>query len=210
MNWSWSLNWGEITPKLVVGSCPMSTGDLERVAREAGASAILSLQHDDCLAYWEIDYEEMERAGDRIGLVMRRCPIRDFDPADGQRRLPLAVHLLAKLQAKGHRTYTHCTAGLGRAPLVALGYLALVEQMDPDEALLRIRAGRPGAVPSWEAYQGARLELGENLRDRIAERAHALHNEQAGTSAAADWRQAEAEVLCSALILGEAPAMCRT
>ena len=46
--------------------------DLERVGAEAGVSAVLSVQHDDCLAYWNIDYPEMRTHGEKLGLRMAR------------------------------------------------------------------------------------------------------------------------------------------
>jgi len=49
--WTWSLNWGEITPKIVSGTCPMEPDDLRRIREGAGVSAVFSLQHDDCHAY---------------------------------------------------------------------------------------------------------------------------------------------------------------
>jgi hypothetical protein len=38
-------------PRTLVGTCPMMSADLERVEVGAGVSAVLSLQHDACLAY---------------------------------------------------------------------------------------------------------------------------------------------------------------
>ena len=67
--WTWSLNWGEITPRIVVGACPLCPDDLKSIANGAGASALLSLQHDACHAYWRIDYQELQRAGARLGLA---------------------------------------------------------------------------------------------------------------------------------------------
>jgi hypothetical protein len=76
--WQWSLSWGEITPNLVVGSCPMTPDDLGRIGRGTEVSAVLSLQSDACLAWAQVDYGEIERAGAALGLVMRRSPMRDL------------------------------------------------------------------------------------------------------------------------------------
>ena len=48
--WTWSLNWGQITDHIVIGTCPMTPDDLRRIHSEAGVSGVLSLQNDDCLA----------------------------------------------------------------------------------------------------------------------------------------------------------------
>jgi hypothetical protein len=198
--WRWSLTWGEVTQRLVVGACPMKPQDLRRIRDEAGASALLSLQHDACHEYFGIDYAEMASAASALGLVMAREPMRDFDIGEMRRRLPSAIAALARVQADGHRTYVHCTAGLGRAPLTVLGYLTLVEGLDPEQTIRMILAARPGAVPAWEAYHGCLEDLTKRHRTAIEQRAHALHVEGVHGSAEADWRQARAEVLRASLL----------
>ena len=198
--WTWSLNWGEITPAIVIGSCPMTPSDLERIQTEAGTTAVLSIQHDDCHAYWEIDFPEMAAKGAQLGLSMARCPIRDFDIEDMRRHLPRAIALLAGLQACGHRTYVHCTAGLGRAPLTVLGYLTLVEGLDPEDAIQLILKGRPDAVPAWEAYYGCVEDLVAANQDRIERLAYELHEQGVPAGAEAHWSQAQARVLRDVLL----------
>jgi hypothetical protein len=193
--WSWSLNWGEVTPDILVGTCPMTPSDLDRIRSATGVSAALSVQHDDCLRYWRIDYAQMQGRGQRLGLVMRRAPMRDFDLVDQRRHLPRAVAALGALRAADHRCYVHCTAGLGRAPLTVLGYLTLVEGLSPDQAIGRIQAARPGAVPAWEAYQGSRQDLLGPHRQRVERRAYAIYLDGGRGSPQADWEQAEVEVL---------------
>ncbi len=200
--WTWSLNWNEVTPELVIGSCPMRPDDLTRIRQEAQVSAVLSLQHDDCLAYWQIDPGRLLRKAAELGLIVARCPIRDFDIVDMRRKLPRAIATLADLLAKGHRTYVHCTAGLGRSPLVVLAYLILVENRDPEEAIATILAARSGAVPAWEAYRGCRRDLAKSHRSAIEMRAYELYEQGVNKSADADWRQAESEVLRSLLLGG--------
>ena len=198
--WTWSLNWGEITPRIVVGTCPLRPDDLQAIAERAGVSALLSLQHDDCHAYWRIDYQKMQRECARLGLALERCPIRDFDIEDMRRQLPKAIAQLAGLQRDGHRTYVHCTAGLGRAPLTVLGYLTLVQGQDPEHAIQLILKGRSGAVPAWEAYHGCCQDLVMSHREAIERRAYELYQQGVNRDADADWRQARAEVLRSCLL----------
>lgn len=40
----WSLNWNTITPEIIVGSCPRSPSDIDRMVDEANISAIICLQ----------------------------------------------------------------------------------------------------------------------------------------------------------------------
>jgi len=198
--WTWSLNWGEITSRIFVGACPLRPDDLKSIAERAGASALLSLQHDTCHAYGRIDYQEMQRVGARLGLAMDRCPIRDFDIEDMRRQLPKAIAQLANLQRDGHRTYVHCTAGLGRAPLTVLGYLTLVQGQDSEHAIQLILKGRPGAAPAWEAYHGCCQDLVTLHREAIERRAFELYQQGVNRDANSDWRQARAEVLRSCLM----------
>ena len=179
----------------------MTTADLDRIGAEGGVSAVLSIQHDDCLAYWKIDYPEMRTHGEKLGLRMARSPMRDFDIPDQRRHLAQAVRTLADLQSKGHSTYVHCTAGLGRAPLTVLSYLVWVEGRSPEEAIGLIHRGRPGAVPAWEAHHGCRQDLVVRYRPHIGERAYALSQARAVEQGdpQEDWRQAEVEVIRSAL-----------
>jgi protein-tyrosine phosphatase len=198
--WTWSLNWNDVTKDIVIGTCPMRPDDLIRIQKEAKVSAILSLQHDDCLTYWGIDYLQMQHKAAEIGLTLVRTPIKDFDIKDMRQRLTSAVSILATLQANGHRTYVHCTAGLGRSPLVVLGYLTLVDGRDLEEAISMILASRTNAVPAWEAYHGCRNDLVEYNRKKIERRAYELYEKGTNYSMQADWQQAEQEVLRNELL----------
>lgn len=198
--WTWSLNWNEITPNLVIGTCPMQSGDLIRIQMETRVSAVFSLQHDDCLAYWGIDYAQMQTKASELDLAIVRCPIRDFDIADMRRQLPAAISMLATLQTNGHRTYAHCTAGLGRSALVILAYLILIEDRDPEEAISLILSSRSDAVPAWEAYFGCKHDLVERNRNAIEQRAYELYELRANNNAEDDWEQAEKEVLRKELL----------
>ena len=179
----------------------MTPADLGRIQAGTGVSAVLSLQHDDCLAYWDIDYDAMRRCGAGLGLTMYRCPVRDFDIPNQRERLPYAVAALARLRSAGHRTYVHCTAGLGRAPLTMLGYLTWMEGQSPERAIALIHAARPGAVPAWEAYHGCREDLLRRHHARIAQRAYELHEADRQRSVFENWADAEAQVLSA--VLGE-------
>jgi hypothetical protein len=199
MSWTWSLNWGLITPDLIVGTCPQEPADLEEIRDSTGVSAVMSLQHNECLAHYGIDFDRMSRQGDILGLAMERCPIRDFDPRETRRLLPDAVKKLAGLQSLGHRTYVHCTAGISRAPLTVFGYLALVAGVDESKARKMIMDGRPGAVPYWEAYDGARADLRALHRETIERRASELAGDNLSLDGSRIESRAEAEILREAL-----------
>jgi len=173
----------------------MTTNDLRRLHDETQIGGVLSLQHNDCLDYWGIDYKTLYSTGVLLGLTMQRCPIRDFNVPDIRARLPEAIRILASMQSKGLRVYVHCTAGLGRAPVVVLGYLIMVQGCSPEEAIGLILQGRPGAVPAWEAYYGCREDLTSAHRHAIEQRAYELYEAKVNANAQSDWIQAQSEIL---------------
>jgi len=197
----WPLNWNVVRHDLVVGSCPRTPSDLDALGVETRVSAVLSVQHDDCLAKQEIDYPRQVRYGRRLGLTMERCPLRDFDPADQRRGLPAAVRRLYGLLRQGHRVYVHCTAGINRSPRVVLAYLTLVEGIGLEEALTLLRRARPEVCPTWEAYHGCRQELTARYADCIRQRAGELGQGSALPEQEA-WRQAERAIWREVLTAG--------
>lgn len=203
--WTWTLNWNEVHSDLVVGSCPMTAEDLIRIRDRTGVDGVLCVQSDECLAHFGIDYSEHLRHGRRLGLDMRRVPMRDFDVADQRRHLANAVRALGELLSAGRRVYVHCTAGLGRSPLVVVGHLTLVEMMPEAEAFALVKARRPGAVPSAEALAGCRTDLVRVYRARIEEEAGRIYRRRLAAGrpgdAESDWLAAERSVLRS--VVGE-------
>jgi atypical dual specificity phosphatase len=197
--WVWALNWNQITPRIVIGSCPMSGGDLDRIRSGARVTALLSLQHDECHAHLGINYDTLRRHGARLGLTLARHPIRDFDAADARRQLPGAVRALDGLLETHERVYVHCTAGMGRAPLTVLGHLVFVQSTPFDEALALLRSRRPMVCPNIEAYWACRDDLMDRHGGAIARRLMDLEHTKPQTSPAYRRRQAEQEVLREAL-----------
>lgn len=61
---------------------------------------------------------------------------RDFDPFSLRLELPMAVAKMHRANRERGTVYVHCTAGLGRAPAVAVSRIS--------EALQR--ASAPGAI----------------------------------------------------------------
>lgn len=173
--WMWTLNWSEIRADLVVGSCPMSPADIKRLHNKARVTALLSVQHQDCLEHLRIDYQRHVRQAQRLGIAMVRSPMRDFDDRDQRRCLPDAVRALNSLLQDGHRVYVHCTAGINRSPLVILAYLHFVENQPHSEAFALIRRHRLQAAPSWEAFEGCRQDLLQQHETSINEHAVELY-----------------------------------
>lgn len=91
-----------------------------------------------------------------------RWQARDFDPESLRNGLPKAVSSLewAISEGKG-KVYVHCTAGLGRAPAVAVAYMFWFCDMDLNTAYDNLTSKRP-CGPSKRAIRGATYDLAKN------------------------------------------------
>jgi atypical dual specificity phosphatase len=192
--WQWTLNWDEVRTDLVIGSCPMSTADIDTIRDATGVNALLSLQSDECRAAFAIDYDQHAEHGAAQGLRMVNTPMLDFNPPDQRRHLPTAVRALAALLAAGHKVYVHCTAGLNRSSLVVLAHLTWIEGASVEDAMKLMLHARPEICPTWEAYHGCRQDLTARHEERIRQRAFELGQRQPQRDARDHWLQAEREI----------------
>lgn len=152
------MNFDEILPRLLVGSCPESFEDLELLKRSEGVSAILSLQTDGDLRWLGLELGVLEDSCARLGLLFRRVPVTDMDSQDLRLRLADCVRALDELLAAGHKVYLHCTAGAGRSPGVAIAWLVWRAGWNLRQAHAWVTQRRPSS-PDLEA-----------IRDAISER----------------------------------------
>ncbi|GFY84478.1 dual specificity protein phosphatase (DsPTP1) family protein [Actinidia rufa] len=132
MNYTW------ITNNLIVGSQPQKPEDIDHLKEEEDVAYILNLQQDGDIEYWA----------------------RDFDPDSLRSGLPKAVSSLewAISEGKG-KVYVHCTAGLGRAPAVAIAYMFWFCDMDLNTAYDTLTSKRP-CGPNKRAIRGATYDFG--------------------------------------------------
>lgn len=167
------MNWGERSPyeyhpdrglyysfileDLIVGSQPRSPQDIDHIAESLGCTAILNLQQDKDLAYWGVDINALRARCEQHGVQLLRCPARDFDPHSLRATLPASVRVLDEALRRG-RVYVHCTAGLGRAPAVAIAWLYWCGGMQLDEAYSYLTEVRP-CGPKRDAVRGATYDL---------------------------------------------------
>eukprot|EP00928_Gymnodinium_smaydae_P071744 TRINITY_DN55243_c1_g1_i1.p1 TRINITY_DN55243_c1_g1~~TRINITY_DN55243_c1_g1_i1.p1 ORF type:complete len:318 (+),score=77.92 TRINITY_DN55243_c1_g1_i1:54-1007(+) len=138
MNYSPPL-WG----KLIVGSCLQTGADVDRLKSE-GVGSIFCLQEDKDLAHFSIDLEPIVARANELGITHVRVSIPDFDPLCLRRHLAPGVRRLAAELALRPKelAYIHCTAGLGRAPGLALAYMFMLEDVCLDEAYAQLYAAR--------------------------------------------------------------------
>ena len=184
-SWSWTLNWDYVTlddgdalirepsdadaarARVLIGSCPRSPADVDRLVDEAGVEAIVCLQCSLCHEAMEIDWQAVRRRAIERGVMIVQVSVRDFDRLDQAKMLPEAVRKLAAFQAMGKRTYVHCTAGINRASLTVVGYLTFVKQFDLEAALDAVRTSRPQANPYVVSWEIARARLLANKTEDI-------------------------------------------
>lgn len=147
------MDFHQVMPRLFIGTYPSSAEEIRDLRRLTGVSCILSLQTDEDLERLGIAWDALLRAYGSQGIEVRRLPVRDFDTADLQEKLPECVAALRQLLDAGHVVYLHCTAGAGRSPTVAMGYLVDCG-WDLAAAEAHIRQCRP-CWPNLEALRGA-------------------------------------------------------
>ncbi|THF94187.1 hypothetical protein TEA_004450 [Camellia sinensis var. sinensis] len=153
------MNYNFIRPDLIVGSCLQTPEDVDKL-RNVGVKTIFCLQQDPDLEYFGVDITAIrEYANTYDDIQHLRAAIRDFDGFDLRMRLPAVVSKLHKaINQNGGVTYIHCTAGLGRAPAVALAYMFWVQGYKLSEGNSVLLSKRP-SFPKLDAIKSATADI---------------------------------------------------
>ncbi|XP_024544346.1 phosphoglucan phosphatase DSP4, chloroplastic isoform X2 [Selaginella moellendorffii] len=154
------MNYNRVLPNLIVGSCLQNPADVDRLKKDENVTTVCNLQQDPDMAYFNVDISEIRDHAKEVGDFNHlRLPIRDMDGFDLRMRLPSVIaSLYQELKDREGTLYVHCTAGLGRAPAVALGYMFWVLGYDLHEAYLLLQSKRK-CVPSMENIRAATCDL---------------------------------------------------
>lgn len=136
------MDYTQILPQLFVGSNPQDTGDIDRLRKDSGITAVLNLQTDEDMRSLDVVWELLEAYYAKCGIELRRVPVSDFNPVDLQEKLPECVRALDRLLGAGHSVYLHCTAGANRSPTVAIAYLHWRQGWDLDRAIAHVKERR--------------------------------------------------------------------
>ena len=155
-----TLTYAQILPNLFIGSHPRSIEDIERLRREAGITAVLNIHTDDDMRAVNLDFLPLEAHYKTCPIVLRRTPMIE-EQVELRDKLWSAIRALSELLAEGHTVYLHCTAGIGRAPTVAIGYLHTCLGWELDEAIAHVKERRQCA-PHLEALRYAIADQAEN------------------------------------------------
>ena len=131
-----------------------------RLVVDEDVRTVLQLQEDTDMAYFSLDLAPIKaRCEERGDINHVRHRIRDFDPFSLRMELPGAVALLAQqAAAAGGTSYVHCTAGLGRAPAVALAWMWWYKGYGLEEAYELLTGKRP-CKPKTAAIRAAAADI---------------------------------------------------
>ncbi|WOK96705.1 hypothetical protein Cni_G05412 [Canna indica] len=156
------MNYTIINDSLIVGSQPQKPEDIDHLKKKENVAYILCLQQDKDIEYWGINFQAILDKCKELGIRHMRRPAMDFDPESLRIQLPKSVSSLewAISEGKG-RVYVHCTAGLGRAPAVAIAYLFWFCDMDLKTAHNAVTSRRP-CGPNKRAIRAATYDLAKN------------------------------------------------
>ncbi|XP_031117986.1 phosphoglucan phosphatase DSP4, amyloplastic-like [Ipomoea triloba] len=158
------MNYNFIRPDLIVGSCLQTTEDVDKL-RKIGVKTIFCLQQNSDLEYFGVDIGAIIEYATKCGDIEHvRAEIRDFDAFDLRIRLPAVVSKLHKaINKNGGIAYIHCTAGLGRAPAVALAYMFWVQGYRLSEAYNLLMSKR-SCFPKLDAIKSATADILTGLK----------------------------------------------
>lgn len=132
----------QILPELFLGAHPRSPDDIDELQRRFGITAVLNVQTQDDFDHWGVDWDGLSAHYARLGIEVRRLPVRDFDPQDLRDKLPACVGELQELLDAKHRVYVHCNVGVGRSPSVVTAYLHWVQGWDLPQAAEYVKSRR--------------------------------------------------------------------
>eukprot|EP00227_Mantoniella_beaufortii_P019529 CAMPEP_0197586940 /NCGR_PEP_ID=MMETSP1326-20131121/8738_1 /TAXON_ID=1155430 /ORGANISM="Genus nov. species nov., Strain RCC2288" /LENGTH=339 /DNA_ID=CAMNT_0043151613 /DNA_START=110 /DNA_END=1129 /DNA_ORIENTATION=+ len=153
------LYYHSILPNLIVGTQPLNANDIDRLHDVEGVTCIFDSQQDKDKAYWGVSADDIKwRIGERH-MLLSRHPVPDFD-ADGLRTgMPSAVAALDKHLRDGHTVYCHCTAGMGRSPGVAIGYLFWCHDFPSLDAAYDFLTSKRPCGPKKESIRLATVDM---------------------------------------------------
>ncbi len=140
-----SLCPGKHGPRLIGGCWQRDLAQDLDVIKGWGAHAVVTLMETQELSDFKVS--NLGACVEALGMQWFHLPIEDCRAPDErfERLWPAVSKVLHEELSKGHSVFIHCRGGLGRAGTVAS--LLLIETgASPVDAIVRVRAARPGAV----------------------------------------------------------------
>jgi predicted protein tyrosine phosphatase len=153
-----TLTYAQILPRLFIGSHPRTIEDIERLRREAAITAVLNIHTDNDMRSVNLDFPPLQAHYQLSAVILRRAPMVE-EQIELRAKLYDCIRALDELLAEGHTVYLHCTAGIGRAPTVAIGYLHMCLGWKLEDAVAHVKLRRECA-PHVEALRLALADQG--------------------------------------------------
>jgi protein-tyrosine phosphatase len=153
------MNYAQILSGLFVGSHPRAIGGVERFRQESAITAVLNLQTDEDMRSVNLNWQPLEAHYQVSGINLLRLPMKE-EQIELREKLPECVRTLTAVITAGHTVYLHCTAGVGRSPTVAIGYLHWSLGWGFDAAVSHVKRARQ-CSPHLEALRLAQWNPAE-------------------------------------------------
>ncbi len=133
-----SFNYDIIERYILIGTSIETRAHFERLLK-LGMAADIDLQE-----------EKMDTPSGVESFLW--LPTKDFTPPT-QRQLTIGSHFIEDMVNHKMRCYVHCNAGNGRAPTLVAAYYILAHEMNPTEAIKKIKTKRPSVNPNTTQRQ---------------------------------------------------------
>lgn len=157
VNFVSEMHFDHVPPNMFIGPYPQTPADVDAMAK-GGVTGVFNVQTDEDFKHRGIQWDVLMERYKTHGIQVERHPIRDFDRDSLRQHLHAATHHLDKMLKADRKVYIHCTAGMGRAPAVAVAWLCWVEKMDLDDAVTFVKKHRTVAVPNVPVLREALKE----------------------------------------------------
>eukprot|EP00240_Pyramimonas_obovata_P016408 CAMPEP_0118943240 /NCGR_PEP_ID=MMETSP1169-20130426/37897_1 /TAXON_ID=36882 /ORGANISM="Pyramimonas obovata, Strain CCMP722" /LENGTH=266 /DNA_ID=CAMNT_0006888447 /DNA_START=381 /DNA_END=1181 /DNA_ORIENTATION=+ len=169
--WASSLNWTEIRPRFLVGTCPLNTADLDRLINDAGVTGFVCLQTDKEQKKRGIDYPELYNHAMERGIAWTRLAVEPDNEYHQSMMLPDATRLVQAHLSAGRKVYLFGNDCINRTILTTIAYLCYLEKVPMEEAIIEAGQLRPLARANTELWLEVHKEsLTEEARGVIGMR----------------------------------------
>jgi protein-tyrosine phosphatase len=156
------MDYAQILSRLFVGSHPQTTDDIDRLQRDLAITAVLNLQTDKDMTALNLNWQPLEAHYGTSAVALFRVPMKE-EQVELREKLFQCIATLERLLAADRMVYLHCTAGIGRSPTVAIGYLHSCLGWELDAAIGHVKQVRE-CSPHLEALRLAISDQGKQNR----------------------------------------------